>query len=74
MGEPDTPEFGAIAVELNKIFCYSSMAVAGLLVLIFLLDAAAGVLGRTSIALDILFIIGGAFIIWQGVETARELR
>ena len=61
-------------MELEKIFCYGAMVVAGLLVLIFLLDAAAGVLGRTSLALDILFIIGGAFILWQGFETSRELR
>ncbi len=61
-------------MEIEKVFCYGAMVVAGLLVLIFILDAAAGVLGRTSLALDILFIIGGAFILWQGFETSRELR
>jgi dolichyl-phosphate-mannose--protein O-mannosyl transferase len=60
-------------METQKVLCYISMGVAGLVILIFLLDAAAGVLGR-NIALDIMFIIGGALVIWQGIETTRELR
>lgn len=61
-------------MQIEKIFCYAAMVVAGVLTLIFLLDAVAGVLGRTSLALDILFILAGAFILWQGFETSRELR
>ena len=49
------------------------MIVAGLVCLIFLLDAAVGVLGR-NIMLDVMFIIGAAFVLWQGFETTRELR
>lgn len=60
-------------MELPKILCFAAMAVAGLVCLIFILDAAAGVLGR-NIMLDILFILGGAFVLWQGFETSRELR
>ncbi len=60
-------------MEFQKVLCYIAMGVAGLVILIFALDAAAGVLGR-NIALDVMFIIGGALVIWQGIETARELR
>jgi len=41
--------------------------------LIFLLDATMGLMGRISLVLDILFMVGGAFVLWQGLETAREL-
>jgi hypothetical protein len=60
-------------METQKVLCYVAMGVAGLVILIFLLDAVAGVLGR-NIVLDVMFIIGGALVIWQGIETARELR
>jgi threonine/homoserine/homoserine lactone efflux protein len=60
-------------METEKVLTYAAMSVAGLIALIFLLDAALGVMGR-NIALDILFILGAAFVIWQGIETARELR
>jgi threonine/homoserine/homoserine lactone efflux protein len=60
-------------METQKILCYVAMIVAGLICLIFLLDATLSILGR-NLVLDILFILGGAFVIWQGVETARELR
>ncbi len=61
-------------METEKILTLSAMIVAGLLTLIFLLDAALGLpFGRQSIVLDILFILGGAFILWQGFETYREL-
>lgn len=60
-------------MEIPKLFCYLAMAFAGLVSLIFLLDATLSILGR-NLVLDILFILGGAFIIWQGIETSRELR
>jgi hypothetical protein len=60
-------------METSKVLCYVAMAVAGLVCLIFLLDAALGLLGR-NILLDVLFIFGGAFVLWQGFETTRELR
>lgn len=60
-------------METSKVLCYLAMIVAGLVCLIFLLDAALAVLGR-NILLDVLFIIGGAFVLWQGFETSRELR
>jgi hypothetical protein len=60
-------------MEINKVLCYAAIVIAGLVTLIFLLDATLGLLGRISLVLDILFIIAGAFVLWQGLETAREL-
>ncbi len=60
-------------MEINKILCYAAIVIAGLVTLIFLLDATMGLLGRISLVLDILFIIGGACVLWQGLETAREM-
>jgi uncharacterized membrane protein len=60
-------------METQKILCYVAMIVAGLVCLIFLLDATLSILGR-NLVLDILFILGAVFVLWQGFETARELR
>jgi hypothetical protein len=61
-------------METEKILCMGAMIVAGLLTLLFLLDAALGIpFSRASIVLDVLFIIGGAFVLWQGYMTYREL-
>src|SRR3954465_4376427 len=59
-------------MEIQKVFTYVATAIAGLIGLIFLLDAALGVLGR-NLVLDVLFIIAAAFVVWQGGETAQEL-
>jgi hypothetical protein len=61
-------------METPKVLCYVAMVVAGLVCLLFLLDAALSIFGRNSLLLDILFILGGAFVLWQGFETTRELR
>jgi threonine/homoserine/homoserine lactone efflux protein len=62
-------------METEKVLCYASLIGAGLVTFIFLLDVLLGFpFGRASAALDILFIIGGAFVLWQGYETYRELR
>ncbi len=60
-------------METDKVLTYAAMIIAGLVCLIFLLDLTLAVLDR-NVLLDILFILGGAFVIWQGLETARELR
>jgi threonine/homoserine/homoserine lactone efflux protein len=61
-------------METEKVLCLVAMVIAGLLTLLFLLDAALGMpFGRVSLLLDILFIIGGAFVLWQGYDTYREL-
>lgn len=61
-------------METEKIITYSAIGVAGLVCLVFLLDLAAGIFGRQSVAMDILFILGAAFLLWQGVETMLELK
>lgn len=59
----------------EKVLCMAAMIIAGLLALVFLLDAALGIpFGRASVVFDILVILGGAFILWQGFETYREFR
>ena len=59
----------------EKILCMTAMIVAGLLALVFLLDAALAVpFGRASIMFDVLVLIGSAFILWQGLETYKEFR
>jgi hypothetical protein len=60
-------------METDKVLTYAAMIVAGLVCLIFLLDLALAILGR-NVVLDILFIFGAAFVLWQGFETSRELR
>jgi len=60
-------------METDKVLTYVAMSVAGLICLIFLLDATLAVMGR-NIALDVLFIMGAACVLWQGFETSRELR
>lgn len=61
-------------METEKILCMASMIIAGLLTLLFLLDAALGFpFSRASIVLDVLFIFGGAFVLWQGYDTYRQL-
>ncbi|RUL88055.1 hypothetical protein [Tautonia sociabilis] len=60
-------------METEKILCFASMIVAGLVALLFLLDLILGIFGR-YLVLDILFVLGAGFVIWQGIETYRELR
>jgi hypothetical protein len=58
---------------LNKIITYAAIAVAGIVCLIFGLDLAFGIFNRLY-AMDILFILAAAFLLWQGIETLLELR
>ena len=60
-------------METEKVLTYAAMIVAGLVGLIFLLDGTLKILNR-NIVLDILFLLGAAFVIWQGYETSREFR
>ncbi len=60
-------------METEKVITYSAIGVAGIVVLIFMLDLIAGIFGR-FVVMDVLFILGGAFLLWQGVETILELR
>lgn len=60
-------------METEKVITYSAIAIAGITILVFLLDLAVGIFGR-YIAMDVLFILGGAFLLWQGIETIFELK
>lgn len=62
-------------METEKVLCYSSLIGAGLVTLIFLIDLIVKIpFGGASRVLDLLFVLGGAFVLWQGYETYRELR
>jgi hypothetical protein len=58
---------------IDKIVTYVAIGIAGLVCLVFLLDLAFSIFGR-YIAMDILFILAAAFLLWQGIETILELR
>jgi hypothetical protein len=60
-------------MEIDKIITYTAIGVSGLVFLMFLLDLTAGIFGRNW-AMDIMFILGSGFLLWQGVETMLELR
>ena len=62
------------AMEIEKLLCYAAMGVASVVAILFLLDIVAQVFGGQSLVLDIMFILGAAFVLWQGFETSRELR
>ena len=62
-------------MSTEKILCLAAMIVAGLLTFLFVLDAATSFpFGRGSLVFDIMASMGGAFILWQGLETYREFR
>jgi threonine/homoserine/homoserine lactone efflux protein len=60
-------------MQTEKVITYATIGVAGLILLLFLLDLVAGIFGR-NVVMDILFILGAAFLLWQGIETILELR
>ncbi|QEH33215.1 hypothetical protein OJF2_17140 [Aquisphaera giovannonii] len=60
-------------MQTEKVVTYTAVGIAGLVILIFLLDLAASIFGR-NIAMDVLFILGGGVLLWQGIETIMELR
>ncbi len=60
-------------MDLEKILTLISMIIAGLLTVLFLSDLALGIPFDRQIVLDVLFLLAGGFILWQGFETYREL-
>jgi hypothetical protein len=60
-------------METEKVITYSAIGIAGIVMLVFLLDLAVGIFGQ-YVAMDVLFILGGAFLMWQGIETILELK
>lgn len=62
---------------INKIVTYVAVGGASVVALIFGLDLAFGMLSPSTgrlIAMDVLFLLAAAFVIWQGIETMLELR
>lgn len=45
-------------MEIDKLITFSAIGIAGLVLLIFLLDLTAGIFGR-FVVMDVLFILGG---------------
>ncbi len=57
---------------MPKILCIVGLALSGLLVLLFGLDAASGVLFNAGIVYDLLFVIGSGVTAWISWTTLRE--
>ena len=60
-------------MDMQKILTYLVILIAAAIALIFTMDAAVGIFGR-FILMDVLFILGAVCLLWQGIETALELR
>ncbi len=60
-------------METEKVITYTAIGVAGIVCLVFVLDLAFAIFGR-NLGMDIMFILGAAFLLWQGVETLLELK
>jgi hypothetical protein len=59
---------------MQKGLCIAAMVAAGLLLILYGLDLAIKVpFGRKGITQDIVLVIASGLIIWQGIETWREL-
>jgi hypothetical protein len=61
-------------METEKVLSYVSMIIAGLITVLFVVDAAVGIpFGHASRLFDILIALGGGFVFWQALDTIREL-
>lgn len=59
---------------MEKTLCLASLAVAGLIALVFALDLAIAVpFGRASLIQDVTFIVAAALVIWQGFDIYRQV-
>ena len=62
-------------MTVGKALCGVALVLSGLLALLFLLDLALAIpFGRFSVFTDLAVIIAAGLIIWQTVETYRELK
>jgi hypothetical protein len=62
-------------LSMEKWLCWSSMGVAGLLLLLFLLDLFLKVpFGGISVTVDIISILMSALVLYLGWDAMRELR
>jgi len=64
-------------METEKALCIAALFISGVVTLLFLIDLIAGFPFQRAggnVAFDVLFVMGGAFVLWQGIDTYRELR
>jgi hypothetical protein len=60
---------------MEKWLCWGSMGVAGVLLLLFLLDLIFGVpFGGVSVPVDIFSIIGAAIVLYLAWDASRDLQ
>ena len=60
-------------METEKVLSLVSMILAGIITVLFVVDAAVGVpFGHASRLFDILIAVGGGFVLWQSIDTYRE--
>jgi hypothetical protein len=59
---------------MEKWLCLAAMIAAGFLFMLFGVDLALGwPFDRKALATDIMFMVAGALVLWQGYETWREV-
>jgi hypothetical protein len=62
-------------ISMDKWMCWSSMGVAGLLVLLFLLDLLAGVpFGGISKAVDVMLLLASGLALYLAYDAFKDLR
>ncbi|MGL4553652.1 MAG: hypothetical protein ACRC33_21020 [Gemmataceae bacterium] len=60
---------------MEKWLCFGSMGVAGLLVLLFLLDIATGIpFGRASVVVDVVGLLASGVVLYLGFDALKDLR
>jgi hypothetical protein len=60
---------------MEKWLCFGSMGVAGLLVLLFLLDLVAGIpFGQASIMVDIVGLLAAGVVLFLAYDALKDLR
>ena len=67
--------FAVKGLFMEKWLCWGSMGVAGLLLVLFLVDAVAGVpFGGVSLPVDIFGILASALVLYLAYDAFRDLR
>jgi hypothetical protein len=62
-------------LSMEKWFCWGSMGVAGLLLLLFLLDMFASIpFGRISPSVDVITIIASGLVLYLAWDAYRDIR
>ena len=63
-----------MALKVNRALTGTSLGIAGLMGVIFLVDLIVGIpFSRFSIVADVVVVLAAGLIVWQGIETWREL-